>query len=95
MPEANYTKIEQLEAWAQERGQTLSKLAQAGLLSQPAVCSVISGATRLEQIQANIKAAEWQLGAEDVKAGWRILSSPFAQWFLFLIPIVRVGPPDR
>jgi len=68
MTEANYTKIEKLEAWATERGHTLGDLAHAWLLAQPSVCSVISGATRLEQIQANVKAVDWQLSAEDVKA---------------------------
>jgi aryl-alcohol dehydrogenase-like predicted oxidoreductase len=67
MTETNYTKIEKLEAWALERGHTLGELAHAWLLAQPAVCSVISGATNLEQIQANVKAADWKLNAEDVK----------------------------
>ncbi len=64
MTEANYTKIEKLEAWAVERGHTLGDLAHAWLLAQPSVCSVISGATKLEQIQANITAADWQLSPE-------------------------------
>ncbi len=68
MTETNYTKIEKLESWAAERGHTLGELAHAWLLAQPGVCSVISGATRLEQVQANAKAAGWQLNAEDVKA---------------------------
>jgi aryl-alcohol dehydrogenase-like predicted oxidoreductase len=68
MTEANYDKIEKLEAWAAERDQTLGSLAHAWLLSQPSVCSVISGATGLEQIQANVKAVGWQLSAEEVKA---------------------------
>jgi aryl-alcohol dehydrogenase-like predicted oxidoreductase len=67
MTEANYAKIEKLETWAQESGRTLGELAHAWLLAQPAVCSVISGATKLEQIQANVKAADWKLSAEEVK----------------------------
>lgn len=68
MTKTNYTKIEKLESWAAERGHTLGELAHAWLLAQPGVCSVISGATRLEQVQANAKASGWQLNAEDVKA---------------------------
>lgn len=68
MTETNYDKIEKLEAWAQERGHTLGDLAHAWLLAQPSVCSVISGATRLEQIQANARAVDWQLSAEEIKA---------------------------
>lgn len=67
MTDANFDKIEKLEAWAQERGRSLAELAHAWLLAQPAVCSVISGATRPEQVQANAKAADWALSAEDVE----------------------------
>jgi len=68
MTPANYDKIEKLDAWAQEREHSLSELAEAWLLARPAVCSVISGATKPEQIRANVKAAEWKLSAEDVLA---------------------------
>lgn len=61
MTDSNYTKIEKLESWAAERGHSLGDLAHAWLLAQPAVCSVISGATRLEQIQANVRAIGWVL----------------------------------
>jgi aryl-alcohol dehydrogenase-like predicted oxidoreductase len=66
MNEANYDKIEKLEAWAAERGHTLGDLAQSWLLAQPAVCSVISGATKLEQIQANVRAIEWKLTQDEL-----------------------------
>jgi len=66
MTEANYAKIEKLEAWAVEHGHSLGDLAQSWLLAQPAVCSVISGATKLEQIQANVRAVEWQLSREEL-----------------------------
>ncbi len=68
LTDSNFDKIEKLEAWAAERGHTLGGLAHAWLLSQPSVCSVISGATKLEQIQANARAVDWTLSAEDVKA---------------------------
>jgi aryl-alcohol dehydrogenase-like predicted oxidoreductase len=67
MTDSNYDKIEKLAAWAQEREHTLSELAEVWLLAQPAVCSVISGATKLEQIQANVKAADWKLSAEEIQ----------------------------
>jgi aryl-alcohol dehydrogenase-like predicted oxidoreductase len=66
MTETNYDKIEKLEAWALERGHTLGDLAQSWLLAQPAVCSVISGATKLEQIQANVRAIEWKLTQDEL-----------------------------
>lgn len=67
MTNANYDRIEKLEAWAAERGHGLGDLAQAWLLAQPAVCSVISGATRLEQIQANVRAVEWKLSQTELE----------------------------
>ncbi|MCB8941176.1 MAG: aldo/keto reductase [Ardenticatenaceae bacterium] len=66
MTDANYTKVEKLTTWAQEREHTMAELAHAWLLAQPQVCSVISGLTRLEHLQQNAKAADWQLTAEEV-----------------------------
>lgn len=65
--DANYDRLERLQAWAAERGHSLGDLAQSWLLAQPAVCSVISGATRLDQIQANVRAVEWQLSAPELE----------------------------
>jgi aryl-alcohol dehydrogenase-like predicted oxidoreductase len=67
MTDANYTLLAALSEWAQQRGHTLSELAHAWLLAQRPVCSVISGATKLEQFIANAKAGEWRLSDVDVK----------------------------
>ena len=67
MTTANYTFIERLEEWATQRGHTPGEAAQAWLLARTEVSSVISGATRLEQVQENARAAEWVLTAEEVK----------------------------
>lgn len=66
MTDANYTIVETLSAWAWERDHTMAELAHAWLLAQPQVCSVISGLTKLEHLQANAKAADWVLSADDV-----------------------------
>jgi len=66
MTEANYDKIEQLTTWAEARERGLNELAQAWLLAQPQVCSVISGATKLEQVLSNVKAADWTLTSEEL-----------------------------
>lgn len=66
MTEAHYDVIEALTAWAKARDRGLNELAQAWLMAQPQVCSVISGATRLEHVINNAKAAEWVLSQEDV-----------------------------
>jgi aryl-alcohol dehydrogenase-like predicted oxidoreductase len=67
MTDANYDRIEQLSAWAEARDRALGELAHAWLLAQPQVCSVISGLTRLEHLQANAKAADWELTAVELE----------------------------
>ncbi|HEX8664806.1 MAG TPA: aldo/keto reductase [Beijerinckiaceae bacterium] len=66
MTEANWGKVERLEAFAAERGKTLLELAFSWLAAKPYVSSVIAGATKPEQLEANVRAAEWALSAEDL-----------------------------
>ena len=66
MTDAFYQRIERLGAWAADHHRGLNELAQAWLLAQPSVCSVISGATRLDHIVSNAKAASWALSASDL-----------------------------
>jgi aryl-alcohol dehydrogenase-like predicted oxidoreductase len=61
----NFDRIEAYEAYARARGHTITELAIAWLLAQPAVTSVIAGATRPEQVAANAAAAAWTLTAEE------------------------------
>jgi len=51
-------KVRTLEPIAKELGCTLSQLAIAWVLKNPNVSSVITGATRVEQVQENMKAIE-------------------------------------
>jgi aryl-alcohol dehydrogenase-like predicted oxidoreductase len=67
MTDANYARVEQLTAWAEARGHAMGELAHAWLLAQPSVSSVISGATSLAQVHANVKAAGWQLTPDELK----------------------------
>jgi aryl-alcohol dehydrogenase-like predicted oxidoreductase len=48
---------------AEAEGHSVLELAIAWLLSRPTVASVIAGATRPEQVQANAAAADWALDA--------------------------------
>jgi aryl-alcohol dehydrogenase-like predicted oxidoreductase len=61
MTDTHYARVEALTAWAAAHGRGVNELAQAWLLARPQVCSVISGATRLEHVLDNVKAASWQL----------------------------------
>jgi aryl-alcohol dehydrogenase-like predicted oxidoreductase len=74
MTPGNYTIVEKLTKWAGERGHTLGDAAHAWLLARPEVSSVISGATKLEQVQENVKAAEWTLSGEEVEQINQILT---------------------
>ncbi len=58
---ANWDMIEKLEVWALAQGHALLDLAFAWLLAHPVIPTVIAGATRPEQIDANIEAGEWVL----------------------------------
>jgi len=69
-----FDQIETLEAFAKERGHSLLELAFAWLLAQPAISSVIAGATKPEQVRANAAAAEWELDEQDVEALRALLS---------------------
>jgi aryl-alcohol dehydrogenase-like predicted oxidoreductase len=58
--------VEKLQAFAQARGHSMLELAFSWLAARPQVSSVIAGATRVEQIEQNVKAATWKLSAEDM-----------------------------
>jgi len=68
MTDRNYDAVNKLTAFAAERGHTTAELAIAWLLARPAVSVVIVGASRVEQVAANAKAAEWKLTADEAKA---------------------------
>ena len=68
LTDAVFDRLEALEAFASERGHTLLELAFAGLLAQPAVSSVIAGATKPEQVRANAAAGAWELDQQYFRA---------------------------
>jgi aryl-alcohol dehydrogenase-like predicted oxidoreductase len=61
-----FDRIEALARFAAERGVTLLDVAVGGLLAQPAVASVIAGATKPEQVRANVAAGEWEPTGDDL-----------------------------
>jgi len=54
----NWSLVEKLEAVALRSGHSMLELAFGWLLGKPMVASVIAGATKPEQIEANVKASE-------------------------------------
>jgi aryl-alcohol dehydrogenase-like predicted oxidoreductase len=67
MTEANYHLVAKLSAWAKDHGRGVNELAQAWLLAQPKVCSVITGAKKVEHVTSNVRAADWHLTSEQLK----------------------------
>lgn len=65
MGEATFEVVERLDAFATDRGHTLLELAVSWLAGLPAMGSVISGATRADQVDANVAAVGWSLTDAD------------------------------
>jgi aryl-alcohol dehydrogenase-like predicted oxidoreductase len=63
-----FDRVDALQAFADERGVSLLEVAIGGLLAMPAVTSVIAGATKPEQVRANVKAGAWEPSADDIAA---------------------------
>ena len=72
--DANWDRLDALTRFAEQRGRTILDLALSWLASDRAVSSVIAGATRPEQIEANVAATlSWDLSADDFAAVDEIL----------------------
>jgi aryl-alcohol dehydrogenase-like predicted oxidoreductase len=67
VPEARWDRAEALQRYADERDATLLEVAVGGLLAMPAVSCVIAGATKPEQVRANVAAGAWEPSPEDVE----------------------------
>ncbi len=62
----NWDKVEALAAFASRHGHNLLELAFSWLLSHKAIGSVIAGATKPEQVEANSKAGNWKLSPDEL-----------------------------
>ena len=68
LSEENFARLAELERFASERGLSLLDVALGWLAAQPAVSTVIVGATSTEQVVQNAASAEVALSAEDLSA---------------------------
>ena len=66
VPEARWRAVERLERFAAARGRSLLELAVSWLARQPGIFSVIAGATSAGQVERNVQAAGWALGAAEL-----------------------------
>lgn len=65
LTDENWSTTERLEKFCAERDHTLLELAFGWLLAQPTVSSVIAGATKPEQLELNVRAANWAVTAAE------------------------------
>jgi aryl-alcohol dehydrogenase-like predicted oxidoreductase len=72
----NWRLVGALDSFARQRGHSILELAFGWLLSKPLVASVIAGASKPEQIEQNIAAADWTLSDDDIAEANRITTAP-------------------
>ena len=68
IPPDQLDRVDALRGYAEARGRSLLDVAIGGLLAMPAVVSVIAGATKPEQVRANVRAASWEPAEADLAA---------------------------
>ncbi|MCU4186094.1 aldo/keto reductase [Acidiferrimicrobium sp. IK] len=76
VPDATWDTVEALAEYALERGRSLLEVAIGSLAARRPVASVIAGATKVEQVHANVAAGEWVPSEEDLAALSDVLVSP-------------------
>ena len=76
LADGNFRAVAALEAWAGSHGHSLLELSIAWLAAQPAVASVIAGATRPEQVMANARAADWALTDDEAAQVAALVPAP-------------------
>jgi aryl-alcohol dehydrogenase-like predicted oxidoreductase len=75
LTERNFARVDALATFATGRDRRLLELAFAWLAAQPALASIIAGATSPEQIRTNAAAVDWTLGDDDLAEIDRILAA--------------------
>src|ERR1700683_3353572 len=65
LSDENFAILEKLEEFARNHDHSMVELAIAWLAAQPQVGSVICGATKPEQVTANVKGGDWKLSADE------------------------------
>jgi aryl-alcohol dehydrogenase-like predicted oxidoreductase len=67
LSDKNLTNVAKLTAFAKERDRSILELGIGWLASQKIVSSVICGATKPEQVEANAKASTWRMTPDEMK----------------------------
>jgi aryl-alcohol dehydrogenase-like predicted oxidoreductase len=62
----NFSIVEKLNAFAKQHGHSLLELAFSWMAARPTTASIIAGATKPEQIDANVDAIGWKMTPEQI-----------------------------
>ena len=71
-----YAKVEELVAFAQKIGHPLNEIAFNWLRQNPAITSIIAGASSVAQLKDNLKALTWELSQDELDEIAKIIA-PF------------------
>jgi aryl-alcohol dehydrogenase-like predicted oxidoreductase len=74
--DAKLDKVESLIAWGEDHGVSLLQIAIGALAALPGCSSVIAGATKPEQVRANVAAADWEPTASELEEINKIVPPP-------------------
>jgi aryl-alcohol dehydrogenase-like predicted oxidoreductase len=67
LKEQNFDIVDGLQRFAAEHGCSILDIAIGGLAAQPRVVSVIPGAMSPEQVEANVRAAQWRPSPDELE----------------------------
>jgi aryl-alcohol dehydrogenase-like predicted oxidoreductase len=62
----NFSIVDKLNAFAKQHGHSLLELAFSWMAARPTTASIIAGATKPEQIDANVDAIKWKMTPEQI-----------------------------
>ena len=98
--ERNWKTLDAVRAVAKEIGSTPAAVSLAWLLAKPQVSSVIFGARNVEQLDANLAAAELELAAKHVEVLDKASAIPLGYPYGFIgaerrLVVTRASGSDR
>jgi aryl-alcohol dehydrogenase-like predicted oxidoreductase len=81
--EHGFRVVEEMRAIAQAHGASVAQIAIAWLVAKPVVGSVILGASKLSQLEDNLRAMDAQLSADEIAMLDEITAPPalYPRWF--------------
>ena len=78
--------ISVLKEFSLVRGRALPELALAWVLSNPAISTVLIGARDIPQLEASVRAADWDLCADDVRLMDAVISKNYSYKSMYINP---------